>query len=260
MGDMTSSLEWVAIVGSRLHSLRQGAQPLHLFRCGRDALINAALRKWRHQHSTLRSNESLTMSDEFTLRDDPFALFDEWLEVAGMTELNDSNAMALASVDDQDMPDVRIMLLNGHDARGFVFYTNLESAKARELRSHPTAAAVFHWKSLRRQVRLRGPVSRVIDAEADAHFACRPLLSRLGACASNQSRPLDSRSTLEARVRSVAERYPDGIVPRPSHWSGYRIMPLAIEFWQDRAHRLHDRVVFTRSAEAKPWDRQLLYP
>jgi pyridoxamine 5'-phosphate oxidase len=197
---------------------------------------------------------------DFTLREDPFELFAEWLKEAEDREPNDATAMALASVDESGLPDVRMILLKGHDERGFVFYTNVESAKGRELSAQPKAAAVFHWKSLRRQVRVRGPISQVSDAEADAYFNSRALQSRLSACASDQSRPLDSRATLEARVKTLAERYKDGVVPRPAHWSGFRIMPLAIEFWQDGAFRMHDRVQFTRGAVGKAWKRQRLYP
>jgi len=200
------------------------------------------------------------MNTDFTQRNDPLALFSEWLKEAEAREPNDPTAMALASVDEHGLPDARMVLLKGHDARGFVFYTNFESAKGRELLANPKAAALFHWKSLRRQVRIRGPVSRVSDVEADAYFNSRALLSRYGACASDQSRPLDSRATLEARAKAIAERYPDGNVPRPAHWSGFRIMPLSIEFWQDGAHRLHDRVVFTRQTEGEDWRRQRLYP
>jgi pyridoxamine 5'-phosphate oxidase len=199
-------------------------------------------------------------SKDFTLREDPFALFADWLKEAEDTEPNDPSAMALASVDESGLPDVRMILLKGHDERGFVFYTNFESAKGRELAAQPKAAAVFHWKSLRRQVRVRGPVTRVSDAEADAYFNSRHLQSRLGACASDQSRPLADRSTLEARVKKLAARYPDGQVPRPAHWSGYRIVPVAIEFWQDGAFRLHDRVQFLRGAPGEAWRRQRLYP
>jgi pyridoxamine 5'-phosphate oxidase len=155
---------------------------------------------------------------------------------------------------------VRAILLKGHDPKGFVFYTNFESAKGRQLLGQPRAALLFHWKSLRRQVRVRGPVARVSDAEADAYFDSRPLQSRLGACASDQSRPLDSRATLEARVNTMAERYKDGGVPRPSYWSGFRVTPVSIEFWQDGAFRLHDRVRFERETEGAPWKRQRLYP
>ncbi|MFI5014382.1 MAG: pyridoxamine 5'-phosphate oxidase [Hyphomicrobiales bacterium] len=202
----------------------------------------------------------VTMMNDFTLRDDPLALFDEWLKEAEGREPNDPTAMALASVDETGLPDLRMVLLKGHDPRGFVFYSNFESAKGRQLQATPKAAALFHWKSLRRQVRVRGPVSRVSDAEADAYFDSRPLQSRLGACASDQSRPLDSRATLEARVKAAAARYPDGVVPRPAHWSGFRITPLEIEFWQDGAYRLHDRVQFARAAAGQAWSRERLYP
>ena len=200
------------------------------------------------------------MAEDFTQREDPVGLFAEWLKEAEAKEPNDANAMSLASVDSTGLPDVRMVLLKGHDARGFVFYTNFGSAKGTQLLEHPKAAALFHWKSLRRQVRVRGPVARVSDAEADAYFDSRPLQSRLGACASDQSRPLDSRATLEARVNTMAERYKDGGVPRPSYWSGFRVTPVSIEFWQDGAFRLHDRVRFERDAEGAPWRRQRLYP
>jgi pyridoxamine 5'-phosphate oxidase len=199
-------------------------------------------------------------SKDFTLRNDPFALFDEWLKEAEDAEPNDPTAMALASVDEDGLPDVRMILLKGHDERGFVFYTNFESAKGRELSAQPKAAAVFHWKSLRRQVRVRGPVTRVSDEEADAYFNSRQLQSRLGACASDQSRPLPDRATLESRVKQIAARFPDGKVPRPPHWSGYRIVPVQIEFWQDGAFRLHDRVQFARGAPGEAWKRERLYP
>jgi pyridoxamine 5'-phosphate oxidase len=200
------------------------------------------------------------MSEDFTQREDPFALFADWLKEATATEPNDPTAMALASVDATGLPDVRMVLLKGHDARGFVFYTNFESTKGRQLHDQPQAAVLFHWKSLRRQVRVRGPVAQVTDPEADAYFASRHVLSRIGAAASDQSRPLDSRATLEARVKALEARYPEGNVPRPLHWSGYRIMPLSIEFWQDGAYRLHDRIKFARDAETLPWTRQRLYP
>jgi pyridoxamine 5'-phosphate oxidase len=200
------------------------------------------------------------MAEDFTQREDPVGLFAEWLKEAEAKEPNDANAMSLASVDSTGLPDVRMVLLKGHDARGFVFYTNFESAKGTQLLEHPKAAALFHWKSLRRQVRVRGPVTRVTDAEADAYFASRHPLSRVGAIASDQSRPLDSRETLMARAKEVEARHPDGNVPRPPHWSGFRIMPLDMEFWQDGAYRLHDRVRFSRGGEGRPWTRQRLYP
>jgi pyridoxamine 5'-phosphate oxidase len=200
------------------------------------------------------------MPNDFTTRDDPFALFAEWLKEAEASEPNDPTAMSVATVDETGLPDVRAILLKGHDPKGFVFYTNFESEKGRQLLGQAKAALLFHWKSLRRQVRVRGLVSRVSDAEADAYFTSRPLQSRLGACASDQSRPLDSRATLEARVKAVAERYADGVVPRPAYWSGFRVMPLTIEFWQDGAFRLHDRMRFSRKAEGEAWSRQRLYP
>jgi len=197
------------------------------------------------------------MNREFTNAADPIRLFSEWLAAAEATELNDPNAMALATVDDDGGADVRMVLLKEHDAQGFVFYTNLESAKGRQLRAHPAAALVLHWKSLRRQVRARGPVTAVTDAEADSYFASRSRGSQIGAWASRQSRPLASRAALEATAAEVAERFP-AAVPRPPHWSGFRLEPVAIEFWQDGDSRLHDRVVFRRAAGG--WERTLLNP
>jgi pyridoxamine 5'-phosphate oxidase len=173
--------------------------------------------------------------------------------------------MALASVDADGMPNVRMTLLKGVDApgdaaRGFVFYTNFESAKGRELLASRKAALCFHWKSLRRQVRLRGLVSVVSDGEADAYFATRPRGSRLGAWASQQSRPLESRFALEKAVAAVTARYPIGDIPRPPYWSGFRLTPLEMEFWHDRPFRLHERVVFRRASPGEAWARQRLYP
>jgi len=200
------------------------------------------------------------MSD-FTEAGDPFGLFAAWLLEAENSEPNDPNAMALATVDEDGLPDVRMVLLKDFDEDGFVFYTNCESAKGRELIGQPKAALLFHWKSLRRQVRVRGPVEQVSAAEADAYFATRPRHSRLGAWASQQSRPLESRFALEKAVALVAARYPIGEVPRPPHWSGFRIRPHQIEFWKDGAFRLHDRVLFSReAADADAWQRQRLYP
>jgi pyridoxamine 5'-phosphate oxidase len=200
-------------------------------------------------------------SGDFTIATDPFSLFEAWLADAAKAELNDPTAMTLATVDSDGLPNARIVLLKGLDAGGFVFYTNTESAKGRELDATGKAALVFHWKSLTRQVRVRGAVERVGDAEADAYYASRPYGSRIGAWASRQSRPLDARATLEARVREVEARHPEGgSVPRPPHWTGYRVVPLAIEFWHDRPFRLHDRVVFARATSADPWSRTRLYP
>jgi pyridoxamine 5'-phosphate oxidase len=197
------------------------------------------------------------MNGDFTHAADPIALFSEWLAQAEATELNDPNAMALATVGGQGVPDVRMVLLKGHDAQGFVFYTNFESAKGRQLLAHPSAAILFHWKSLRRQVRARGPVTSVTGAEADGYFATRSRGSQIGAWASQQSRPLESRAKLEATAADYGRRYPD-VVPRPPYWSGFRLAPAEIEFWQDGAYRLHDRVVFRR--EANQWQRTLLNP
>ena len=197
------------------------------------------------------------MNRSFTEAADPILLFSEWLTAAEATEPNDPNAMALATVDEHGAPDVRIVLLKGHDAQGFVFYTNFESAKGHQLSAHPVAAIVIHWKSLRRQVRVRGAVTPVTDAEADAYFASRSRGSQIGAWASSQSRPLESRAVLEAAAAAIAARYQDA-VPRPPYWSGFRLSPSEIEFWQDGANRLHDRVVFRREGEG--WQRTLLNP
>lgn len=189
---------------------------------------------------------------------DPFALFDIWFAEARTTELNDSNAMALATVGAGGQPSVRMVLLKGHGRDGFVFYTNRESRKAGELGPGSKAALLFHWKSVRRQIRIEGSVTLASDAESDAYFASRGRDSQLGAWASDQSRPLADRETFEARFEEVKARFAGGDVPRPPHWGGYRVTPDAIEFWQDRAHRLHERRVFTRDGES--WSEGMLYP
>jgi pyridoxamine 5'-phosphate oxidase len=185
-------------------------------------------------------------------------LFQSWIADARGSEINDPEAMALATVDADGLPDVRMVLMKGFDPRGIVFYTNSHSAKGSELAAMPKAAVLFHWKSLRRQIRIRGPVSNVSAAEADAYFASRARASRIGAWASDQSKPLDSRATLEKAAAVYDAKYPGDDVPRPPHWTGYRITPVSFEFWQDGAHRLHDRIVFTRSGNG--WDKQRLYP
>ena len=189
---------------------------------------------------------------------DPFALFDAWFAEARATEINDSNAMALATADAQGRVAVRMGLLKGHGPDGFVFYTNQQSRKADDLAANSQAALLFHWKSLRRQIRIEGPVSPVSAAEADAYFATRGRDSQLGAHASDQSRPLASRATFEARFAAAQARFEGQPVPRPPHWSGYRVTPLRIEFWQDREHRLHERRLFV--AEGGGWREGLLYP
>jgi pyridoxamine 5'-phosphate oxidase len=190
---------------------------------------------------------------------DPIALFDTWFTQARESEPNDANAMALATATRDGRPSVRMVLLKGHGPDGFVFYTNAGSRKGGEIRANPQAALLFHWKSLRRQVRIEGPLSEVTAAEADAYFASRHPDSRLGSAASDQSRPLDDRATYLARVEELRAEYPDGNVPRPPHWTGFRLAPQAIEFWIDRAHRLHERRRFTRAADGG-WASTLLYP
>jgi pyridoxamine 5'-phosphate oxidase len=189
---------------------------------------------------------------------DPVALFQSWMAEAEKTEINDPNAMALATADADGLPDVRMVLLKGFDARGFVFYTNAESAKGREMAANPQAAVLFHWKSLRRQVRARGAVEEVTEAESDAYFFSRPRDSRIGAWASRQSRPLESRFALEKAVAKYAAKYAIGEVPRPAYWRGFRVKAQAWEFWADRPFRLHDRVVFRQEGEG--WAKDRLYP
>jgi pyridoxamine 5'-phosphate oxidase len=202
---------------------------------------------------------------DFSSADDPFALFETWLREAEQSEPSDPNAMSVATVDLAGMPNVRTLLLKGLDAtagpdRGFVFYTNFESAKGRELLASSKAALLFHWKSLDRQVRVRGPVSLVAHGEADAYFATRPRLSRIGAWASHQSRPLSSRHVLEAKVQHFEAKFPDEAIPRPAYWSGFRVVPIEIEFWMSRPFRLHDRIAFRRDAPREAWQKSRLYP
>ena len=189
---------------------------------------------------------------------DPFHLFDEWFALARANEPNDPEAMALATSDSGGRPSVRMVLLKGHDPEGFVFYTNEQSAKGEQLRENPRAALLFHWKSLRRQVRVEGAVERVTDEEADAYFASRARDSQLGAWASDQSRPLDHRETFEERFEEARRRFEGKDVPRPAHWGGYRVVPEQIEFWTDRPYRLHERRLFTKSGGG--WSEGLLYP
>ena len=191
---------------------------------------------------------------------DPFAVFEEWFAEARLKEINDPHAMAVATVDAEGAPDVRMVLLNARDERGFVFFTNFESAKGGQLLAHPKAAFVMHWKSLRRQVRVRGGVEVIEPAEADAYFSTRARGSQIASSASDQSRPLKSRAELAQRVEALTKKHGDNAVPRPAQWSGFRIVPLAIEFWKDGAFRLHDRMLFAREAQGKPWHRQRLFP
>lgn len=192
------------------------------------------------------------------MTDDPFALFDQWLAEARTSEPNDGNAMALATATPDGRPSVRMVLLKGHGPDGFIFYTNLDSRKGSELAANPHVALLFHWKSLRRQIRIEGVVAPVDDATADAYFATRGRDSQLGAWASEQSRPLADRATFEARFDEMQERFEGQDVPRPPRWSGWRVTPSAIEFWQDREHRLHERNLYARSGDS--WTKGLLYP
>jgi pyridoxamine 5'-phosphate oxidase len=213
-----------------------------------------------HPHSAGRQNVA-----DFSAAEDPFVLFSAWMDEAARSEPNDPNAMAVATVDANGMPNVRTVLLKGVDGaevpdRGFVFYTNFESAKGRELLANPKAALLFHWKTLERQVRIRGFVSLVSHGEADSYFATRPRLSRIGAWASHQSRTLASRDVLEAKVQHFESKYLDDAIPRPPYWSGFRVLPVEMEFWMNRPYRLHDRIVFRRDAPRDAWQTSRLYP
>jgi len=198
------------------------------------------------------------MSRDFTESSEPFSVFQQWLDEATASEPNDPNAMALATVDASGMPDVRMVLLKGFDTEGFVFYTNSESAKGTEMAANMKAAVVFHWKSLRRQVRVRGTVSQVSDAEADAYYHSRPRMSQIGAWASQQSRPLENRLALETAVAKYTAKFGLSEIPRPNYWNGYRIKPEQVEFWHDRPFRLHERIVFARTQNG--WSKQRIYP
>jgi pyridoxamine 5'-phosphate oxidase len=208
---------------------------------------------------------SAPQGGDFAEAVEPFELFEAWFAEAAKKEPIDANAMALATVDATGLPNVRMVLLKGVDGperpdRGFVFYTNLESTKALELLASRKAALCFHWKSLRRQVRLRGSTTQVSDEEADAYYASRPRASRIGAWASHQSRPLESRFALEKAVAKYTAKFGLGEIPRPPHWSGFRLVPAEIEFWHDRPFRLHDRVSFRRNSTTEPWSKTRLYP
>ncbi|AHB48382.1 pyridoxamine 5'-phosphate oxidase [Hyphomicrobium nitrativorans NL23] len=203
--------------------------------------------------------------EAFASTEDPFSVIGQWIDDATRSEINDPNAMALATVDPHGLPNVRMVLLKGldgaeHPERGFVFYTNLESAKGKELAATPKAALLLHWKSLERQVRARGVVTPVTAEEADQYFASRPRLSRVGAWASDQSRPLESRFALEKKVGQFTAKFGIGDIPRPPHWSGFRLTPVEVELWHSRPFRLHDRVVFRRADPSAPWIGTRLYP
>tara|TARA_Y100000815_G_scaffold182807_1_gene166615 strand:- start:410 stop:1018 length:609 start_codon:yes stop_codon:yes gene_type:complete len=200
-------------------------------------------------------------SDESAIpQSDPFMLFEVWYAEAKESEPNDPNAMALATASEDGLPSVRMVLLKGHGPDGFVFYTNAESRKGEQIRANMRAALLFHWKSLRRQIRIEGPLEEVSSAEADAYFRSRPRVSQIGSAASDQSRALPDRQVYLDRVTALEERYPEGDIPRPPHWTGFRLSPRRIEFWQDRQYRLHDRRLFVRDAAEEAWSDTLLYP
>jgi pyridoxamine 5'-phosphate oxidase len=204
-------------------------------------------------------------TQDFSAADDPFVLFHAWMAEAEKSEISDPNAMSVATVDQSGLPNVRTLLLKGVDdasspERGFVFYTNFESAKGQELLANPKAGLLFYWKSLERQVRIRGAVSLASHEEADAYYASRPALSRIGAWASQQSRPLSARDVFEAKIQHYEKKFADGAIPRPSYWSGFRVVPTEIEFWAARPFRLHDRIAFRRDAPHDSWHKTRLYP
>ena len=211
------------------------------------------------ESASIQHPNGLTSGD-FTEADEPLRLFAAWFSDATRSEPVDPSAMTLATVDSDGLPNARMVLLKGFDEQGFVFYTNLDSQKGRELDGNAKAALVFHWKSLSRQVRLRGSVERVEDHVADAYFATRPRLAQIGAWASKQSAPLESRMAFEKAVALQMARFAVGTIPRPPNWSGYRLRPQVIEFWQDRPYRLHDRIEFHRAEASEPWRKTRLYP
>ena len=210
--------------------------------------------------SKIDNTVSTLTKRDFTMAENPFELFDDWLNLATESEVNDPTALSLATVDKDGMPNVRMVLLKDFDEDGFVFYTNFNSAKGQELLHAKKAALGFHWKSLRRQVRIRGPVEIVSDEEADAYYASRPRGSRIGAWASKQSSPLESKFALEKEVAKYTAKFGVRAIPRPEHWSGFRVIPTAIEFWKDGAFRLHDRMAFNRTSPDQPWQKTRLYP
>jgi pyridoxamine 5'-phosphate oxidase len=210
--------------------------------------------------TTPMKHQTPLTSGDFTAADEPFALFEAWLNEATKSEPNDPNAMALSTVDADGLPDVRMVLMKGFDTEGFVFYSHIASQKGRELAANPKAALLFHWKSLRRQVRIRGNVTPVSEAEADAYFATRPKQAQIGAWASKQSQELESRFAFEQAIAKVAAKHMIGEVPRPPGWSGWRITPSRIEFWHDRPFRLHDRIEFRRDAAGQKWSKTRMYP
>jgi pyridoxamine 5'-phosphate oxidase len=211
------------------------------------------------ESASIQHPNGLTSGD-FTEADEPLRLFTAWFSDATRSEPSDPSAMTLATVDSDGLPNARMVLLKGFDELGFVFYTNLDSQKGQELGSAPKGALVFHWKSLSRQVRLRGPVEQVEDHVADAYFATRPRLAQIGAWASKQSASLESRLAFEKAVAFYMAKFAVGTIPRPPNWSGYRLLPLIIEFWQDRPYRLHDRIEFRRGGAREPWSKTRLYP
>ena len=208
----------------------------------------------------MSSSASRTPLPEIAIEETPMTTFETWFQEAIAAEPNDPNAMALATVDSSGLPDLRMVLLKGHDERGFVFYTNLESAKGAELKGQPKVSLLFHWKSLRRQVRIRGPVTPVTTAESDAYFASRPRGSQIASVASRQSSPLENRAELEAEVARVEAEFQGRDVPRPDRWAGFRVSPVQIEFWRDGLYRMHDRLVYRRAAAGEAWTTERLFP